>query len=48
MDIFKTLFENIKIVDEEYQDIRESIINLPITESKEDLQEVFNKINIEL
>jgi hypothetical protein len=40
MDIFKTLFENIKIVDEEYQDIRESIINLPITESKEDLQEI--------
>jgi hypothetical protein len=40
MDIFKTLFQNIKIVNEEYQDIRESIINLPITESKEDLEQI--------
>ena len=40
MDIFKTIFQNVKIVNEEYQDIRESIINLPITESKEDLQQI--------
>jgi len=38
MDVFKTIFQNVKIVDEEFQDIRESIINLPITESREDLQ----------
>ena len=40
LDIFKTIFQNVKIVNEEYQHIRESIINLPITESKEDLQQI--------
>jgi hypothetical protein len=40
MDVFKTIFQNVKIVDEGFQDIRESIINLPITESREDLQEI--------
>ena len=40
LDIFKTIFQNVKIVNKEYQDIRESIINLPITESKEDLQQI--------
>jgi hypothetical protein len=40
LDVFKTIFQNVKIVDENYQDLRESIINLPITESTEDLQQI--------
>ena len=40
LDVFKTIFQNVKIVDENYQDLRESIISLPITESTEDLQQI--------